>query len=237
MGPLIAINASYYAEGADPVTVRVKGAFVDSITAAGGVPLVLPLYEDRETLRGVLNMADGVMMIGGDDMSGERFGQETSPLSIPLLSRREEFDFALIEEALALDLPVLAICLGFQVLNVYRGGGLCQDLLAENPDSNTLHAKKFRVDDLSHPLKVVPDTLLARIVEAEEIEVNTGHHQAISGVGKGLIACGIAPDGVVEAIEDPSRDFVLGIQWHPEEMPDDPRQKAIFSAFVNAAGS
>jgi putative glutamine amidotransferase len=237
MAPLIAINASCYADGADSATVRIKGAYVDSIAAAGGIPLVLPLYEDRQALRHVLQKVDGVMLIGGDDMSGERFGQETSPLAIPLLPRREEFDFALIEEALALDKPILAICLGSQALNVYRGGSLFQDLLAEHPDSNTLHGKKVRTEGLRHSLKVAPESLLARIVGANEMEVNTGHHQAVSVVGEGLNVCGTAPDGIVEAIEDPARKFVLGIQWHPEELPDDPRQKAIFTAFVKAAAS
>ena len=235
MPPRIALNASLIPAESQSPSVTIKVTYTDSILRAGGAPLVLPPIENLSTLRCLLAQADGLVAIGGADIDPARYAAAPSPLTVPLHPRREAFDFAVLAEALALGLPVLGICLGCQVLNVHYGGTLWQDLLAEQPDSTVRHSVKVGSGAIRHPVEAQPGTLLSRIVGPEELEVNSSHHQGIRAVGRGLVASARSPDGLIEAIEDPSRPFVLGVQWHPENLAGEPRHEALFASLVEAA--
>ena len=139
----------------------------------------------------------------------------------------------LLRAALSRHLPVLGVCGGMQLINVERGGALWQDLSAQAP-SPLQHQQATAKDQPAHEVEVVSGTLLARVVSTTTLPVNSTHHQACKRLGAGLIVSARAGDGLVEGIEDPSRPFLVGVQWHPESMREAP-QRAIYRALVEAA--
>jgi len=237
MRPRIALNASYLSRRDEGWEVAVKSAYGDAILGAGGAPFILPPVEERGTLRHLLAVADGVLLIGGGDISARRYGASQSRGAHLVHPRREAFDFALLAAALRARKAVLGICLGCQVLNVHYGGTLYQHLPEEPANSGVRHSRRVRATDIRHLVTVGAGTLLSRICGAGAMEVNSTHHQGIRALGRRLVASARAPDGLIEAIEDPGRAFVVGVQWHPEDLTDDARHRRLFEAFVEAAGS
>jgi len=209
--------------------------YADAIERAGGLPIILPPVCDLALVPALLSRVDGVLIAGGADVDPARYGQEAHPATRPLAARREAFDLAVLREAEKRRLPVLAICLGIQLLNVARGGTLIQDL----PDQRglTAHNAGPKQPDAFHPVEVRPGTLLASVLGAGTLEVNSSHHQAIDALGRGLTVSATAPDGLVEAIEDPNLPFYIGVQWHPERLAaDHPTHQRLFDALAEAAG-
>lgn len=202
--------------------------YEDALRAVGIEPVRLRA-EDARSLDGLY----GLVLTGGTDINPRRYGQEKADETGDPDDPRDEMEMRLVGEALALDLPLLAICRGMQLLNVHLHGTLQQHL-----GSPSIHVQRLR-DDVPgrhrsvHNVNVKPGTLLERIARATVIPVNSRHHQAIGQCGPGVIPSGISDDAIVEAIEYPARRFVLGVQWHPEDRiqistPD----KAIFEAFA-----
>jgi putative glutamine amidotransferase len=194
--------------------------YVERVTAAGGRAVLLPPGDGA-----VLDRLDGLLLAGGADVEPQRYGAEPHPSTLTRPDR-DAGELALLHAALDLDLPVLGICRGMQLLAVGYGGRLTQhlpDLLGDGK-----HQPAPGVYG-SHPVTVVPGSRLYRIL-GPEVDVNSYHHQAVADPGP-LKVTAHSPDGVVEALEDPARRFVLGVQWHPEEMSDG----RIFEAFVRMA--
>ena len=208
-------------------------AYADAIARAGGVPLLLPPLEDLRLVSAMLDRVQGVLLTGGADISPARYGQPAHSRTRPMPARREAFDLAVARAAARRRLPLLAICRGAQIVNVARGGTLIQDLPTEPGAAR--HAAEPGSPDARHTVRVEPGTLLAGIVEEGTLKVNSSHHQAIERIGRGLRRSAVAPDGVVEAVEDPRLPFFLAVQWHPERLPDEPAHAALFRALVQAA--
>jgi putative glutamine amidotransferase len=215
--------------------------YAEAIVAAGGDARAVDLGEAADALPPF----DGLMVTAGFDVDPARYGQQRSDRVQEVDAERDAFEEALFARAYQLDVPVLAVCRGHQLLNTWRGGSLLQHLEQREPHRARRGPDGESIDSGWHDVAVAPGSLLATVTGATRgamLHVNSRHHQAVppDGVGEGLVATGIAPDGVVEAVEDPSRDWVLGIQWHPErpEMRDDPRYAAgstvLFEAFVTA---
>lgn len=235
--PVIGIEAEFVHEtvnAKEKGRVRLWAEYSDAIVKAGGAPLILPATAPPELAGDMLDRVDGLLISGGPDISPARFGSEPHPSVKPLLPRREDFAFRVFEEAERRDMPILAICLGIQVVNVGRGGTLVQDIPSQL-ETTIKHRPDEGEDYPEHPAHVAPDTLLASIVGAGEITVNSSHHQAIERVGEGLVVTARAEDGIIECLEDPTKRFLLGIQWHPERLTDRPRHLALFEALVEAA--
>jgi len=207
--------------------------YVDAVDKAGGAPVLLPACESIDRAADVTEAIDGLLLIGGPDVNPARYHAEPHPKHRPLHPRREAFELALVAEAGKRDLPVMAICLGIQVLNVARGGSLIQDLPSERPEVGD-HSNPNVEPYLEHSVEVVPDTLLASIVGAGEFRVNSSHHQAVERLGEGLVVSARGQAELIEAIEDPRRLFFLGLQWHPERLCDEPKHLALFEALVEA---
>ncbi|MFF4397758.1 gamma-glutamyl-gamma-aminobutyrate hydrolase family protein [Streptomyces sp. NPDC001480] len=195
-------------------------AYPRLVQRAGGLAAMLPPDDPAHAAATVARL-DGLVVAGGPDVDPARYGAERSPRTGPPAPERDAWELALIDAALTARVPLLGICRGMQLLNVALGGTLVQHLDG--------HAEVVGVFG-GHPVKPVPGTLYGDIVP-EEATVPTYHHQAVDRLGEGLVPSAYAADGTVEAVELPSADWVLGVQWHPE-MGEDLR---IVRALVRAA--
>jgi gamma-glutamyl-gamma-aminobutyrate hydrolase PuuD len=200
-------------------------AYVQAVESAGGRAVLVPPSE--EGIDETLDALDAVIFSGGADVDPELYGAEPHPETDVPHSHRDAGEFALLHAALERDMPTLAICRGFQLLNVARGGDLIQHLPEEV--GHDVH-KQVPGEFTHHPVEVKPGTRLATIV-GEEPRVTSHHHQAVGRLGDGLVECAWADDGTLEALEDPTRRFVVGVQWHPEAGED----RALFEALVEEA--
>src|SRR5437868_2464716 len=186
---------------------------------------------------------DGHLLTGGEDVSPALYGEAPHPQLGEVNPARDAYEIALIGEARARNLPMFAICRGIQVLNVAFGGSLVQDIPAELSGAieHQLSVPQHESYALAHEVWLEADGLLAvlmreRLSDGDSCEVNSRHHQAIKKVAQGLRVTATAPDGVVEAVEDPAARFCLGVQWHPENFWRTGEFRPLFEGFVEAAG-
>lgn len=232
--PLIGVNTTFERKAEGEITA-IKPKYWRAVERAGGIPVLLPQLADREALREALGTLDGFVMIGGYDLKGERWGEPTLPAVTPIEPERETTDFLLIDLLMETRKPTLAICLGCQELNVACGGTLYQDLPTDGPESDVAHQGKGGPAP-THAVGLDPGSRVAGIFGgAAEIEVNSRHHQGIARTGRGLKVSARAADGLTEALEVEGHPFMVGVQWHPEEMTEDPLQRGLFAALVSAA--
>ncbi len=208
--------------------------YAKSVEKAGGIPMLLPYMLDHALIPDMLDRLDGVLLTGGNDMDPSRFNQPRHPNAIALEPERERFEFALLAEIERRELPVMGICLGCQVINVHRGGTLHQ-FLPDVPREPAIEHRRLNQTILRHPVRIAPDTHLGRIWRMPELSANTYHKQAIHRLGRGLRVVATAPDGVIEAIEDPDLPLFAAVQWHPERLSDEPEHLAVFQLLVRAA--
>ena len=228
--PIVAIVPSLVTK--DGAQIRLPVAYAEALLTAGGAPLILPVTARPDVVPDLLAEARAVLLTGGPDLDPARYGQEPHPETKIADPRRTAFDLCVLEHAEARRLRVLAICGGLQLVNVARGGTLHQHL-----ETDVRHCAPPGEADADHSVTVSAGSLLAEIVGGGERKVNSAHHQAADRLGCGLSVSARAPDGVVEALEDPARPFYLAVQWHPERLPDHPETVALFQAFVRAAAT
>jgi len=210
-----------------------------SILHAGGeVRLIDPSMPVAEALAGV----DGLLLTGGGDVEPARYGESPQAKLDEVDPARDEFEIALIAAARERDLPIFAICRGVQVLNVAAGGTLVQDIPSQVQGAlnHSLVVPQHQAYDLAHEVWVEKDSLLAkllgdRLIGADTCEVNSRHHQAVKTVAGGYRVTATAPDGVIEAIEDPAARFCLGVQWHPENFWRTGEFRALYEGFLEEA--
>jgi putative glutamine amidotransferase len=211
--------------------------YEESVRRAGGEPTVLD-YRTHPVAE-VLRQFDGVLLAGGGDVLPSIYGEAAHPAFNAAEPGRDEYEIELVKRALAADVPLFAICRGIQVLNVALGGTLVQDIAAELASTLPHQVREPRFA-IAHDVWMAAGSLLERlmrerITEGDEVPVNSRHHQAIKQLGKGLVVSGTAPDGVIEAAEDPNRRFCLGVQWHPENFYRTGEFSPLFEGFVKAA--
>ena len=232
--PVIAVNADTFKDSHGIIT-GVRSPYWKAVVAAGGIPVLLPDMDSQADLRNFLAMADGLVLTGGDDLRPERLGESLHPRADPITRSRDRADFGLIDIVLETRMPVLAICLGFQELNIHCGGTIWQDLEDENP-GDIPHRGHGKMKFLYHDVEVTGGTRLSRMWRgASRVRVNSAHHQAVRDLGPGLKAVAVSGDGIVEAVEMDRHPGLLGVQWHPERMMDDREQEGLFSSLVEDA--
>ena len=214
--------------------------YVQVLTAAGGVPWVIPLLEgDEPTLRAIYERLDGLFLPGGVDVDPAAYGETRGPHCGPIDPARDWAELRLVRWALADAKPVLAVCRGVQLLNVAFGGTLYQDVRDQHPGAikhDNFPTDGRRRDDLAHPVRLAAGSRLAQLLEAEVLPVNSMHHQGIARLAPGLVAVATSADGLVEGVETANGHFVLGVQWHPEDLVDvDPRMRRLFAELISHA--
>ncbi|HAT11528.1 MAG TPA: hypothetical protein DCS97_13250 [Planctomycetes bacterium] len=230
MRPRILVNCSLNDHEA---ATRILVAYCDPVLAAGGLPLIAPAFTDQATLSEALDAVDGVLLIGGPDYHPDAYGGHPQPAGQLMDRRRHDADLLLARETLRRRLPVLGICGGHQLLVIARGGALVQDIPSEWPQP-IVHTSDSDQPPM-HRIAVAPGTRLHALLGAAP-EVNSYHHQAADPQRTGgLCISARAPDGVVEAIEDPDHPFLIGVQWHPERLATTPESRSLFAALVGAA--
>lgn len=211
--------------------------YEESVRRAGGVPRVVGAGSTSPA--DALRDAGGLLLTGGGDVDPQLYGETPHRTFDAAEAGRDAFEIELVRRAFEADLPVFAICRGIQLLNVARGGTLVQDIRDQRPSSTT-HRVAEPSFAIAHDVWVTTGTLLHQLMydrlDRDECQVNSRHHQAVNAVGNGLVVSATAPDGIVEALEDPSRRFCLAVQWHPENFYRTGEFRALFEGFVEAAG-
>jgi putative glutamine amidotransferase len=217
--------------------------YVRVLSAAGAVPWLIPLLPgDEATLRAIYHRLDGVFLTGGVDVDPSCYGEDRHERCDRTDPARDWTELNLIRWALADGKPLLGVCRGIQAINVACGGSLYQHV----PDQYPRGVKhdyfpappEYARDYLAHRIRVASDSHLGRVLGAEEVVVNSMHHQGIKALAPGLTATAFAPDGLIEGVERPDRPFFIGVQWHPEELTEaHAPMRRLFSAFVAAAAA
>ncbi len=224
-------------DGAD--RTGITAAYVESVLAAGGVPLILSPLMGATYVSRALDGVDGVVFTGGEDMDPEWYGAAPSPHSNPPSRERDVFELALFATARYRELPILGICRGIQLINVALGGTLYQDLPTERPGPVDHNPKAARTER-GHAVRLAVGSRAAAALNSIGIRVNSFHHQAICDLAGALVATGWTEDGLVEAVETgPDAPWLLAVQWHPEEMHRDAQapEHGLFRALVERAAS
>jgi putative glutamine amidotransferase len=207
--------------------------YAGAVARAGGLPVLLPHEGGQAAEYG--RSIDALVVTGGFfDVDPALFGAETRHASITTRDTRTAFEIEITRVALGRDLPVLGICGGEQLLNVVLGGSLIQHIPDEIAEA-LAHEQSNPRDEAGHEVKVIAGTRLHGIVGADTLSVNSAHHQAVKETGAGVVINAIAPDGVIEGIEDPRQRFCIGVEWHPEFAISVGDEK-IFKAFIDACG-
>jgi putative glutamine amidotransferase len=211
-----------------------------AVTSVGGVPWMIPLLdEDLDTLREIYQRLDGILLPGGVDMDPRTYGEALNPECGRIDPARDRVELQLTKWAIEDEKPILGLCRGIQVINVALGGSLYQDLGADLGGAikhDYFPTQGFAREFLAHEVRVEQGSRFGRLLEQPSVKVNSMHHQGLKKIGAGLNPVAVAPDGLVEAVEGSARQFLIGVQWHPEVLTAagaHPRQ--LFEAFIGAA--
>ena len=212
--------------------------YVDAVIKNGGIPLIIPMTVDKVTIIEQISMVDGLILSGGHDVFPHNYGEEPKQNLGEVLPIRDKYDFMLLTEAKKRKIPILGICRGCQIINVFEGGTLYQDLSYIKSDVEIIkHSQNHSPELKTHTAIIEKGTKVHEIFGENEIMINSFHHQALKDIAKEYKVTARAKDGVVEAIESTTYPFLVGVQWHPEMLHkhhDDANK--IFKALIDEAG-
>lgn len=231
--PLIGINADYRSAHKDaPAFSYLCAGYYDGISAAGGIPVMVPPLQDENDLSYLLDQLQGFVLIGGQDLDPRRDGFMLHPTVRCMEPRRESFDRMLVDMIGQRRLPLFGIGVGMQLLNLSQGGNLFLHIPEDLPDA--IPHKDLQDPGHRHGLEVTPGSLIERVYGDGEIRVNSLHHMAVDEVAPGFAVTARCPDGVVEAIESAREDwFAFGTQFHPEANSASALDIRIFEEFLD----
>lgn len=215
--------------------------YVRTLASVGAVPILLPLLlGDEETLRRIYDQLDGVFLTGGVDVDPACYDEPRHERSDRADPARDWTELTLVHWAIADHKPLLGVCRGVQLINVALGGSLYQHV-PEQLASPIKHdcfpaAPDYLRDFLAHPVRAIPDSRLHHLLGDQDVLVNSMHHQAVKRLAPGLRASAFAPDGLIEAVEGHNGHYLVGVQWHPEELAESHEsQRRLFTDFLDAA--
>jgi putative glutamine amidotransferase len=231
--PLIGLTPYHDTDNHD---IKMRPTYLRALTAAGAIPVVLPLEASKDDLKQLVDELDGFLFAGGPDVHPFLFGEETREGCGNVSYERDQMELSLLPLILELEKPILGICRGIQILNIGLSGNIWQDIPSQvKREFPIAHTQPFYYDMPSHTVTLKEGSLLSSISGEQVLKVNSMHHQAVKDVAPGLIATAYSPDQLVEAIEMPGYPFFLGVQWHPEYLwKKDDAAFGIFKTFVDA---
>ncbi len=229
MNPIIGITANYSRDDIHGTISKIglqgqewqliADDYVKTIERAGGQPVIIPIIENLETMTRTINLLDGIIFSGGADIHPRVYGESPKKNLGIMNPNRDIHEINLAKKVLyEMNIPVLGVCRGIQLLNVATGGTLYQDLILEKKEVFNHSLLGSPKDYPAHKVNIKKESRLYEIFKKEELWVNSYHHQGIKKLGKDFIVTMTADDGVIEAIEYSSDRFVVAVQWHPEMM-------------------
>ena len=235
MKPLILVSPLYDDERE---SLWMLPQYLKCIREAGGWTLTLDLCADDDYVDEVVSLASGILLTGGHDVNPSLYGEAMLPTCGTNVDTRDQLEMRLLNKAFNHDIPLLGICRGMQLMNVFFGGALMQDIPTEAP-TIIEHHMAAPYNRNVHDINIDTDSLLYRIMGRETLGVNSYHHQGIKRLATGLTSVATSFDGMIEAVEHQGRSFMMGIQWHPEFFVDEPDKPwhPLFKAFVDASAS
>ncbi|MEX0890544.1 MAG: gamma-glutamyl-gamma-aminobutyrate hydrolase family protein [Gemmatimonadota bacterium] len=189
--------------------------YLIALERMGLAGVLLTPSHSPESVDALLARCSGLVLSGGEDVAPSRYGEKPHPNLEEVLPERDEMECRAIQTAFELELPVLAICRGIQILNVYLGGTLYQDL-HDQYETPLDHSQSQPWETRTHVVHVEPASRLCKLVDCEDLTINSFHHQAIKDLAPGLRVVARAEDGIIEGVESTEHDWVVGVQWHPE---------------------
>jgi len=220
--------------GDRPGRYQLHGDYVTSLQKAGGLPWPIAYGLDQRLIPTIVDHLDGILFTGGDDLDPALYGQTRHEKAVPIDPVRQQFELALLAEVERRRLPTLGICLGCQLMNVYRGGTLHQ-FLPDVPRPQPIEHRRLDRKLPRHEVRLEADSAIARAIGRSTVLANTYHKQAPARPGRGLRITGRSPDGIIEAMEDPTLPMFVAVQWHPERLHDEPDHLALFQMLVREA--
>ena len=232
MKPLIGLT-SQYEHSRNRKFAKINYSYMDAIKRAGGIPIILPIVKESDSIDGYLNILQGIILTGGEDASPLLYGEEPIREVDTICFERDNMEIELIKKAYEKDIPIFGICRGIQMINIALGGTLYQDIYKQISDTIG-HISGFSIGGGYHTIEIVKDSIMYDIFKKERIQVNSQHHQSVKDLGKNLKINSYSLDGIIEGIESTDHRFVLGVQFHPEAMIDRHREILdIFSYFIS----
>ena len=209
--------------------------YANAVFESGGVPILIPVDQNAETVSALMERIDGLLLTGGADIHPCRYNEEPHKNIGSIDNKRDEMEFLALKSAWERNIPVFGVCRGHQFINVFFKGSLYQDIPAQM-EGAFCHSQVSEKNINTHTVSIENGSLLHRILKKDRLLVNSKHHQSVKTVGVGIKVIAKTDDGIVESIERPSRPFFMSVQWHPEcTFKTDPDSRKIFSAFIQAA--
>lgn len=213
----------------------INAAYINAVAEAGAVPFIIPVSSNQEKNRKLIDLCDGLLFPGGEDIDPRYYGENPHPNLGEIRPEVDEFLFHSFLYALEQRKPALGICKGMQMMVVAMGGSLYQDIYSQRECETFLHCQSGRRSYRLHQVQIEKESRLFQILGTEQIATNSMHHQSVRTLGKGLRVSAQTEDGIIEAVESPD-GRLIGVQWHPEEMvPDSESMKLLFQNLVKRA--
>lgn len=228
MKPMIGVTASL-----DGTTVKVQRENIEAIELSGGIPVIVPYYKQEESISELVYSLDGLLLTGGGDIDPTLFGEEPIPQLGSITPERDWLEGILIKKFLTTKKPILGICRGCQILNITAGGGMYQDIYSQINRNLLQHVQQAPRNHPTHWVTIKKGTLFHEIMGQEKIKVNSFHHQAVYPLAPDFHIAAESSDGLIEAFESREHPFVMGLQWHPEDLfAVQLEAKKLFASFV-----
>lgn len=220
--------------GANQEWQLIANDYIKAVEKAGGLPILIPIYGNVENIGHIIDILDGIIFSGGNDIDPSYYNESTSEKAGDIVPKRDVQEFTLMELAKKKNIPILGICRGHQLLNISSGGSLYQDL--ETHDFENHFLIESPMNEVAHGVNVEDNSICKEIFGSSEIKVNSYHHQSVNTLGKNLKVTVVDSKGVIEAIELDTDicDFALGVQWHPETLIEHQHHLNIFKTFISS---
>ena len=209
--------------------------YLNALTDSGATCFVLHWTEDPEKISGYISDCDGFLFPGGNDVDPALYGEDRIPECGDPREDRDRFEMTLLQSAVSSGKPILGICRGFQIMNVFFGGTLWQDIPSQMSDAVPHPLTEFnQIPVRRHSVRITPGTHLAGILGPGSLFINSAHHQGVNRLASGLTPCAVAEDGLIEAFEKQDHPFCLAVQWHPEWLWPEEDSRKLFHSFTEA---